>query len=114
MPKKIRWTETKIRDGVWEVELASWEYFSAFIHEEMLDYRGYVYRGQRSAAWKAESSLDRILRKSTRTLPSGIRGQHLRRFKFASRGRRGSNPPELKTDNDWWSLGQHQGLATPL
>ncbi len=90
------------------ITLSSWRYFFDYVNQELLDYRGYIYRGQKNEDWALESSLDR-LRVSKRA-----RQAHLENFMQASRGRRGTNPAKLETDNDWWALGQHNGLATPL
>jgi hypothetical protein len=97
-----------------EVDLDSWGDFDDYIRGEMLDYRNFVWRGQACARWPLESTLDRVLRRQGRASDPQVRTEHLRRFKLSTRGRRGVNPPKIDTDNEWWALGQHYGLATPL
>ncbi len=80
--------------------------------------RSYVWRGQRRADWSLSTTLDRQLaNQGLSALPSPemerISLDHLERFKYASRGRRGPSPVSL-SENEWWALGQHFGLATPL
>ena len=110
MARTPRWTENPVADGISKIRLSSWKYFSDFINQEMLDYTTYIYRGHGSSSWKLEPTLDRIIKSPT----SDRRRRHLESFKYATRGRRGSNPATLENDNDWWALGQHNGLLTPL
>ena len=110
MARTPRWTDNELSPSVVEYNLSSWKYFSDFINQEMLNYTGYVYRGHGDSSWKLEPTLDRIIKTPT----SPLRDAHLERFKFETRGRRGANPARMESDNDWWALGQHHGLATPL
>ncbi len=115
MAKQARWNENKpIQNGIWEVEFTSWKYFHDYVRQKMLDYSHYVWRGQRDANWKLESSLDRILRTKLPNLRKSLAQKHLDSFKLAVRGRRGANPSSITDENEWWALGQHHGLATPL
>lgn len=114
MTRKPRWTNETWADGLWSVELFSWKYFHDFIRQLMLPYSHYVWRGQRNSSWKLQSSLDRELRGKPHTLRANLARQHLLQFQYATRGRRGTNPPTLTSEDDWWALGQHHGLATPL
>lgn len=113
MPR-ARWSESPTVDGIVNIELRRWAYFDDYIREEMLDYRNYIWRGQAAAKWLLESTLDRLLRRRGKLHDAEVREQHLRRFVLSARGRRGINPPAIGSDNDWWALGQHYGLATPL
>lgn len=99
------------KDGIMEIHLPKWELFFDLVHELLKDFQQFVYRGQRVADWKLESSLDRLERQVGRSVD---RSRHLMDFQWAARGRRGPNPPKPMDENDWWALGQHYQLATPL
>jgi len=116
MGRKKRWEVYDIVDGYGEVHLYSWRYFFDFIQQEMLDYKTYIWRGERCDNWMLESTLDRLIKKVNiaKSKRNDFRREHLEQFKFAARGRRGPNPSRLDNENDWWALGQHFGLATPL
>lgn len=115
MSRSKRWDWQDTRNGIATVKLLSWKYFLDFTYQKMLDYETYVYRGQRNEHWGLGTTLDRLIKtaKIAKTKQFDFRSSHLQQFKYAARGRRGINPPEL-TENEWWALGQHHGLATPL
>lgn len=108
--------ESDIVDGIGEIRLRSWKTFLDFTYQEMLDFDSYLWKGQRCDDWILQSTLDRLIEKAkvAKTKRYGFRSSHLDQFKFAVRGRRGPNPPIIESENDWWALGQHHGLATPL
>lgn len=95
------------------IELSHWETFDDVIHK-LLDTDQVIYRGQRDSNWNLDSCLDRRLLKFPKERHPSIRTQHLKDFKLAVRGRRGHPPCEIVDDDDWWALGQHHGLPTPL
>jgi hypothetical protein len=114
MGRPKRWLAHREASGKATIELASWKYFSDFIYRFFLDIRDYVWRGQSAASWPLEPTLDRVLRKNGKLHSQSIRKRHLEGFKFSARGRRGSSALQVSTENEWWALGQHHGLATPL
>ena len=101
--------------GISTREASNWNDFSLFVNQYSV-FNHFVLRGQADSTWLLEPTLDRSF-KDTKT-PIGTRERltvsHLEKFKYATRGRRGLNPSEIKTENDWWALGQHYGLNTPL
>lgn len=114
MGRTKRWTYSEYQDGMQYVTLSSWKYFADFINKEFLDYRTYIYRGVTNYKWHLRSSLDRLLQNPSLERARQIHSRHLSNFKRAALGRRGPNPIPLNSDSDWWALGQHNGLATPL
>lgn len=114
MAKQKRWVSKTVSNGIWEIDFSSWKYFHDYVRQEMLDYSHYIWRGQRDSSWKLESSLDRILKTKLPSHRPSLARNHLNDFKLAVRGRRGPNPATIENENEWWALGQHHGLATPL
>lgn len=93
--------------------LLDWKDFITYIEDELSKSK-YIYRGQANAIWPLRSRLDRLLRNFPVNERAKKQKEHLQNFQYAVRGRRGPNPPILNSENDWWALGQHHGLATPL
>ncbi len=114
MSKLPRWKTISAKDGVWRIQLSSWKYFHDYVRQQMLDYSHYVWRGHRDSSWKLQSSLDRSLKSKLVSDRDLHAAQHLKRFKLSVRGRRGSSPSRIDDENEWWALGQHHSLATPL
>ena len=110
MEAEEKWEVGEADNGISIYTLKSWKDFSDFISSQLLEHPNYVFRGQANSDWKLKPTLDRVIAEQN----SPLREKHLENFKFEVRGRRGPNPPLLKNDNDWWALGQHHGLATPL
>lgn len=116
MTEQEKWEWRDPENGIGSVLLTSWQSFLEFIYAEMLDYETYIWRGQRNSNWELESTLDRLIRTANikKAKQYDFSQKHLEQFKFATRGRRGQNPRAIETENEWWALGQHHGLATPL
>jgi FRG domain len=126
------------------IRVEAWSQFSDLIETHFLDWSEYAYRGQRCSDWQLLSKFDRQLLQSRRLLEqadpyAGLDGrdralveqaiegkntrilperavllqEHLSAFKTAALGRRGAAPKSL-SDDEWWALGQHFGMATPL
>jgi hypothetical protein len=116
------WEHLGIVDGTSTFHLNSWSQFFDFLEAEIFNLAGarrsYLWRGQRRSDWSLSTTLDRQLDSlgMSNQPPSKldeIAAEHLERFKYAARGRRGHAPATL-SENEWWALGQHFGLATPL
>ena len=100
---------SKPSNGMVEVTCPGWPSFASFVQDNKKDMKNFIWRGQRCSAWELQPALDRL----TKRLSAAERKGLLEKFKFASRGRRSvlSHSP---SEDEWWALGQHFGLKTPL
>ncbi|WP_442600771.1 FRG domain-containing protein [Paenibacillus sp. KN14-4R] len=110
--EKVNKSIESIVDGVFQIEISNWLEFNEFVYGNLLDQNHYIWRGQRSSNWLLEPTLDRILKDKDNK--EELVRNHLETFKYATRGRRGNNPLLLNSESEWWAVGQHYGLATPL
>jgi hypothetical protein len=116
------WNLLAASDGAAVYRLSAWSIFFDFLEQVIFppgSKHQYIWRGQRRSDWSLSSSLDRLFQKTgaierPQKELEELSKIHLRTFQYASRGRRGTNPVQLHADNEWWALGQHFGLATPL
>jgi len=118
-------TTGTIERGIQIIHMDSWREFVDFIETTHSNHPAYVYRGQANAQWTLESTLDRLESRFSKhpnysgdipnefNCPPASRDEHLRAFRQVVCGKRGNNPTRL-TEDEWWILGQHHGLATPM
>ncbi|WP_170308212.1 FRG domain-containing protein [Parashewanella tropica] len=105
------WTLVSTGKVTVDIECDSWNGFIDLFHHEgaLKENNNYVFRGQASENWSLEPTLKRAMGNIDKQVELKV----LETFKKYSLGRRGQNPPQLNTD-EWWALGQHFGLSTPL
>ncbi len=110
-------------NGVQHWHVDSFAHFYDYLEQEVFGALGQsaaslIWRGQRCSDWSLSSSLDRVLDRMGKLGLAEpelelLARDHLSAFKYAARGRRGSTPDKL-AESEWWALGQHYGLATPV
>lgn len=97
-------------DGCYVVRIKSVKEYASFIVANFAQ-PDYVFRGQKDAVWEPESSFQR-LSQGAKITQEDLR-KHLINFRFAARSCKETNLRGL-SENEWWALGQHFGLCTPL
>lgn len=104
---------SKYKDGILTITLSSWRDFCSKVGELKAwpDYKKYVWRGQRCDNLKLLSSFDRSYQWKDENERELILDNHLERFRDTC-NKLGIN--KGKEGNELWSVGQHNGLLTPL
>jgi hypothetical protein len=120
------------------IRFEKWQQFRDFIDNDQQVFPVY-WRGQRDPTWPLASSFERTIlamaggskKGASQLYPydgryqqdgnkiwadglyQSLRDRYLDAFQKAASGLRGPNPKELSMD-EWWALGRHHGLITPL
>ncbi|WP_316674982.1 FRG domain-containing protein [uncultured Tolumonas sp.] len=97
------------------IKCESWTAFIDFLHDnQTLKLNNtYCFRGHASENWELKPTLKREFEKNKVVDTKAAEKDILNEFKKYCLGRRGHNPAHLD-ENEWWALGQHFGLKTPL
>jgi hypothetical protein len=106
------------------LSLSTWEDLRAFLDAPPPAGVRFTWRGQRDPGWPLASSLERCVLEACSGEAAGRRAlgspryrafvaEHLERWKAATSGLRGPTPKDL-SEEQWWALGRHYGLRTPL
>ncbi|EGQ9060276.1 FRG domain-containing protein [Vibrio parahaemolyticus] len=98
-----------------EIYIQTWDDLSDKFNEYFTYFNNYIFRGQGSEKWKLDPSLTRMLKQSEykRNEWQEVTELHLERFKENIRGRADIDFHSA-TKDEFWAIGQHFGLATPL
>lgn len=109
------WTATITGPVSATVKCDSWNGFNDFLNSDkaLRLNNSYCFRGHASEDWELKSTLQREIELSAPSSDKISENEVLEEFKKFCLGRRGHNPAKL-TENEWWALGQHFGLKTPL
>jgi hypothetical protein len=110
---ELEWTGPSTVD----IKCRSWNGFIDFLHHDraLKQKQGYIFRGHASSEWALVPTLKRAFNSDKPPWENLKKEEEktLNAFKKYCLGRRGHNPPQLG-ENEWWALGQHFGLNTPL
>lgn len=103
-------------NGILTVKTHSFSEFQNIINSDYFNTKDqtFIYRGQGDISWRIETSINRILKSPGAYNPPHVLKYQLDNFKYSIRGKRGANPESYNSNIEWWALGQHYGLATPM
>lgn len=105
------WTSGLRTQGIVESKIVSFEDLSKIFSGPLLGKKEhYIFRGHRSNSWLLEPTIDRFIDNENR---QSELDRQLAYFRDSLVGRRGENPRSLD-EIQYWALGQHFGLYTPL
>ncbi|MFW2571941.1 FRG domain-containing protein [Legionella sp. 29fVS95] len=98
-----------------ERQFSDWGDFTSFIYEYKDKLKNCIYRGQRDPTWRLTPTIYRFVSSANRDQIIRLRNIHLDFFKKHTRGRHTiSFTDPSDSEENWWALGQHYGLVTPL